>query len=59
MWILLWFVCSGITLEGPNASEVWDPEHRADDPDGTSQHFGGDQKLIIKMVSKNHWKFPP
>ncbi|XP_033207037.1 nucleoplasmin-like protein isoform X1 [Belonocnema kinseyi] len=40
----------GITLEGPNASEVWDPEHRAEDPDGTSQHFGGDQKLIIKMA---------
>ena len=42
---------AGITLEGPDASEVWDPEHRAEDPDGTSQHFGGDQKLIIKMVS--------
>ncbi|KAF3420882.1 hypothetical protein E2986_02971 [Frieseomelitta varia] len=40
----------GITLEGVNSSEVWDPEHKNDDADGTNQHFGADQKLIIKMV---------
>lgn len=40
----------GITLEGPNASEVWDPEHKNDDSDGTAQHIGADQKLIIKMA---------
>ncbi|KAL0109724.1 hypothetical protein PUN28_014627 [Cardiocondyla obscurior] len=40
----------GITLEGPNASEVWDPEHKNDDSDGTDQHIGADQKLIIKMA---------
>lgn len=47
-WCLL---CSGITLEGPNASEVWDPEHKNDDSDGAAQDIGADQKLIIKMVS--------
>ena len=53
----LWFLCSGITLEGVNSSEVWDPEHKNDDADGTNQHFGADQKLIIKMVSKIYsWK---
>jgi nucleophosmin 3 len=40
----------GITLEGPNATEVWDPEHKNDDLDGTNQHMGADQKLIIKMA---------
>lgn len=45
-------MCPGITLEGPNSSEVWDPEHKNDDADGTNQHFGADQKLIIKMVSR-------
>ncbi|XP_078048794.1 nucleoplasmin-like protein isoform X1 [Augochlora pura] len=40
----------GITLEGANSSEVWDPEHKNDDADGTNQHFGADQKLIIKMA---------
>lgn len=44
-------VCLGVTLEGPNASEVWDPEHKNDDSDGANQHFGADQKLIIKMVN--------
>ncbi|XP_076636116.1 uncharacterized protein LOC143349078 isoform X2 [Colletes latitarsis] len=41
---------AGITLEGLNCSEVWDPEHKNDDADGTNQHFGADQKLIIKMA---------
>ncbi|XP_008555160.1 nucleoplasmin-like protein isoform X1 [Microplitis mediator] len=40
----------GITLQGANASEVWDPEHKNDDADGGNQHFGVDQKLIIKMA---------
>ncbi|XP_012287623.1 nucleoplasmin-like protein isoform X2 [Orussus abietinus] len=40
----------GITLEGVNSSEIWDPEHKNDDADGTNQHFGVDQKLIIKMA---------
>ncbi|XP_046752432.1 nucleoplasmin-like protein isoform X1 [Diprion similis] len=40
----------GITLEGPNATEVWDPEHKNEDVDGANQHFGADQKLIIKMA---------
>ncbi|XP_076659176.1 nucleoplasmin-like protein isoform X2 [Halictus rubicundus] len=40
----------GITLEGANSSEVWDPEHKNDDADCTNQHFGADQKLIIKMA---------
>ncbi|XP_018308009.1 nucleoplasmin-like protein isoform X1 [Mycetomoellerius zeteki] len=40
----------GITLEGPNASEVWDPEHKNDDSDGAAQDIGADQKLIIKMA---------
>ncbi|XP_012538039.1 nucleoplasmin-like protein isoform X1 [Monomorium pharaonis] len=40
----------GITLEGPNANEVWDPEHKNDDSDGAAQHIGADQKLIIKMA---------
>lgn len=40
----------GITLEGANSSEVWDPEHKNDDADGGNQHFGVDQKLIIKMA---------
>lgn len=44
-------VFEGITLEGPNATEVWDPERKNDDADGANQHFGVDQKLIIKMVS--------
>lgn len=44
-------MCAGITLEGANSSEVWDPEHKNDDADGGNQHFGVDQKLIIKMVS--------
>lgn len=44
-------MCPGITLEGPNAIEVWDPEHKNDDSDGAAQHIGADQKLIIKMVS--------
>ena len=44
-------------MEGVNSSEVWDPEHKNDDADGTNQHFGADQKLIIKMVSKRYrWK---
>lgn len=49
----LWLVCPGITLEGPNASEVWNPQesYKNDDSDDTTQHIGADQKLIIKMVS--------
>ncbi|XP_066592700.1 nucleoplasmin-like protein isoform X1 [Prorops nasuta] len=40
----------GIILEGANATEVWDPEHKNDDTDGPNQEFGTDQKLIIKMA---------
>ncbi|KAL6427393.1 hypothetical protein ACFW04_008734 [Cataglyphis niger] len=40
----------GVTLEGYNASEVWDPEHKNDDSDSAAQHIGADQKLIIKMA---------
>ncbi|XP_034944215.1 nucleoplasmin-like protein isoform X1 [Chelonus insularis] len=40
----------GVTLEGNNTNEVWDPEHKNDDTDGANQHFGVDQKLIIKMA---------
>nr|KAF7425236.1 hypothetical protein H0235_007674 [Vespula pensylvanica] len=41
----------GIVLEGANSTEVWDPEHKNDDADGTNQHgYGADQKLIIKMA---------
>ncbi|XP_015119723.1 nucleoplasmin-like protein isoform X2 [Diachasma alloeum] len=40
----------GITLEGEKSIEVWDPEHKNDDAEGGNQHFGVDQKLIIKMA---------
>ncbi|EZA46616.1 nucleoplasmin-like protein isoform X2 [Ooceraea biroi] len=41
----------GITLEGPKASKVWDPEHKNEDSDSNAaQHIGADQKLIIKMA---------
>lgn len=40
------------TLEGANSCEVWDPEHKNDDAEGANQHFGVDQKLIIKMVCR-------
>lgn len=49
--ICLFPIVSGVTLEGANSTEVWDPEHKTDDADGANQQYGADQKLIIKMVS--------
>ncbi|XP_063978305.1 nucleoplasmin-like protein isoform X3 [Diachasmimorpha longicaudata] len=40
----------GVELVGEKSSEVWDPEHKNDDAEGGNQHFGVDQKLIIKMA---------
>ncbi|XP_043274362.1 nucleoplasmin-like protein isoform X2 [Venturia canescens] len=40
----------GITLQGTNAVEVWDPERKNDSGDCANQHFGVDQKLLIKMA---------
>ncbi|XP_031785796.1 nucleoplasmin-like protein isoform X6 [Nasonia vitripennis] len=39
----------GVTLNGEKNTEVWDPEPKNDESD-SNQHFGVDQKLIIKMA---------
>ena len=48
--IINYFKCfSGVTLDSTKTNEVWDPEPKHDESD-SNQHFGVDQKLIIKMV---------